>query len=147
MYARLDAFLDAYSAETVHSSLQYGGSHLVNTVASYERNPQWRSHSRDMIEAMKRYYANNFVDADKQNAIDLFLGHTEERALEAVEAARRRKARSYRQWYTPSNLEPRLDQAKVVDRLNATAAKDGDYWTELCVAESSHLCRCAEVGA
>ena len=34
------------------------------------------SHSRDVVENIKRYYANSLLDADKQAAIDLFLGQT-----------------------------------------------------------------------
>ncbi|KAJ2718781.1 phosphatidylinositol-3,5-bisphosphate 5-phosphatase [Coemansia sp. Benny D115] len=33
-------------------ALQYGGSHLVNTVQTYRRNTNWRSHSRDIVEAL-----------------------------------------------------------------------------------------------
>lgn len=42
-------------------ALQYGGSHLVNTMETYRKIGQWTSHSRDMIENMKRYYANSFI--------------------------------------------------------------------------------------
>jgi len=56
-------------------ALQYGGSHLVNTMETYRKIAPWTSHSRDMIESIKRYYSNSFTDADKQNAINLFLGN------------------------------------------------------------------------
>ncbi|EDO16207.1 hypothetical protein Kpol_1014p27 [Vanderwaltozyma polyspora DSM 70294] len=56
-------------------ALQYGGSHLVNTMETYRKINQWRSHSRDMIESIKRFYSNSFVDAQRQDAINLFLGH------------------------------------------------------------------------
>lgn len=55
-------------------ALQYGGSHLVNTMDTYRKINQWTSHSRDMIEGIKRFYANVALDQDKQNAINLFLG-------------------------------------------------------------------------
>lgn len=42
-------------------ALQYGGSHLVNTMETYRKINQWTSHSRDMLEGLKRYYANSFV--------------------------------------------------------------------------------------
>lgn len=42
-------------------ALQYGGSHLVNTMETYRKIGQWTSHSRDMIENLRRYYANSFV--------------------------------------------------------------------------------------
>ena len=44
-------------------ALQYGGSALVNTMETYRKIGQWTSHSRDMIENLKRYYANSFVGA------------------------------------------------------------------------------------
>lgn len=55
-------------------ALQYGGSHLVNTLQTYRKINQWSSHSRDMIESVKRFYSNSFVDAQRQEAINLFLG-------------------------------------------------------------------------
>ncbi|TIA99509.1 hypothetical protein E3P96_02910 [Wallemia ichthyophaga] len=57
-------------------ALQYGGSALVNRVETYRKINQWNSHSRDLVENIKRYYANSLLDADKQAAIDLFLGQT-----------------------------------------------------------------------
>jgi hypothetical protein len=55
-------------------ALQYGGSHLVNTMETYRKISPWTSHSRDMIESIKRYYSNSFTDSEKQDAINLFLG-------------------------------------------------------------------------
>jgi len=45
-------------------ALQYGGSHLVNTMETYRKNAAWTSHSRDMIENIKRYYSNTFTGKD-----------------------------------------------------------------------------------
>ncbi|KAI8589540.1 polyphosphoinositide phosphatase Fig4 [Geranomyces variabilis] len=56
-------------------ALQYGGSHLVNTMETYRKISPWTSHSRDMIESIRRYYSNSFTDAEKQDAINLFLGY------------------------------------------------------------------------
>ena len=47
-------------------ALQYGGSHLVNTMETYRKISPWTSHSRDVIENIKRYYNNSFTDLDKQ---------------------------------------------------------------------------------
>ncbi|RKO96717.1 hypothetical protein CXG81DRAFT_9606, partial [Caulochytrium protostelioides] len=55
-------------------ALQYGGSHLVNTMETYRKISLWTPHSRDMIESIRRYYSNSFTDAEKQDAINLFLG-------------------------------------------------------------------------
>ena len=56
-------------------ALQYGGSALVNTMETYRKTNAWSSQSRDMIETLKRYYSNSFTDAEKQDAINLFLGN------------------------------------------------------------------------
>ncbi|CCK72619.1 phosphatidylinositol-3,5-bisphosphate 5-phosphatase KNAG_0K02560 [Huiozyma naganishii CBS 8797] len=56
-------------------ALQYGGSHLVNTMETYRKINQWSSHSRDMVESIKRFYSNSFIDAQRQDAINLFLGN------------------------------------------------------------------------
>ncbi|KAI8927041.1 SacI homology domain-containing protein, partial [Entophlyctis helioformis] len=56
-------------------ALQYGGSHLVNTMETYRKISPWTSHSRDMIESIRRYYSNSFTDAEKQDAMNLFLGN------------------------------------------------------------------------
>lgn len=41
---------------------------------TYRKINQWKSHSRDMIEGLKRFYSNVALDSDKQNSINLFLG-------------------------------------------------------------------------
>ena len=56
-------------------ALQYGGSHLVNTMETYRQINQWSSHSRDLIESIRRFYSNSFVDSQRQDAINLFLGN------------------------------------------------------------------------
>ncbi|KAJ9206727.1 hypothetical protein DTO164E3_968 [Paecilomyces variotii] len=56
-------------------AIQYGGSHLVNTMATYRKINQWTSQSRDMVESFKRYYNNSFLDAQRQEAYNLFLGN------------------------------------------------------------------------
>lgn len=56
-------------------ALQYGGSHLVNTMETYRKINQWTSHSRDLIESIRRFYSNSFVDSQRQDAINLFLGN------------------------------------------------------------------------
>lgn len=42
-------------------ALQYTGSALVNRVETYRRMPHWNSHSRDMIENIRRFYANSML--------------------------------------------------------------------------------------
>ncbi|GIZ01749.1 polyphosphoinositide phosphatase [Caerostris extrusa] len=55
-------------------ALQYGGSQLVHRVKTYRKISPLSSHSRDILQTLSRYYSNTFSDADKQNAINLFLG-------------------------------------------------------------------------
>ena len=131
-------------------AVQYGGSHLVNTMATYRKLNQWQSQSRDMVESFKRYYHNSFLDSQRQEAYNLFLGnyvwaqgqpllwdlttdyylhHSDPRAwLE-------RTRRSYVQWYTPEFLESRSLPPKASHDANETAAMGSvgeydDYWVE-----------------
>ncbi|XP_019639240.1 PREDICTED: polyphosphoinositide phosphatase-like [Branchiostoma belcheri] len=55
-------------------ALQYGGSQLVHSIQSYRKLSPWTSHSRDIMQTLSRYYSNAFSDAEKQSAINLFLG-------------------------------------------------------------------------
>ncbi|KAK4941771.1 phosphatidylinositol-3,5-bisphosphate 5-phosphatase [Elasticomyces elasticus] len=128
-------------------AVQYGGSHLVNTMATYRKINQWTSHSRDMVESFKRYYNNSFMDAQRQEAYNLFLGnyvfqhgqpmlwdlttdyylhHSDPRSM----FGKRRP--SYRQWYTqeylsspemPSSIWPR-------DLRDRPLGYFDDYWVE-----------------
>lgn len=71
----VNIFTEMYHDHGDTIALQYGGSHLVNTMETYRKINQWTSHPRDMIESIRRFYANAFSDADKQDAINLFLGN------------------------------------------------------------------------
>ncbi|KAJ3056503.1 phosphatidylinositol-3,5-bisphosphate 5-phosphatase [Rhizophlyctis rosea] len=95
-------------------ALQYGGSHLVNTMETYRKISPWTSHSRDMIESIRRYYSNSFTDAEKQDAMNLFLGHfvpddglphlwdlPTDYFLHNENPRRKRPKRSYVRWWTP----------------------------------------------
>ena len=42
---------------------------------TYRKINQWTSHSRDMVESFKRYYNNSFLDKQRQEAYNLFLGN------------------------------------------------------------------------
>ncbi|KAJ4316461.1 phosphatidylinositol-3,5-bisphosphate 5-phosphatase [Neodidymelliopsis sp. IMI 364377] len=132
-------------------AIQYGGSHLVNTMATYRKINQWQSSSRDMVESFKRYYHNSFLDSQRQEAYNLFLGnytfnhgqpmlwelptdyylhHANPR--EWLERTRR----DYNNWFTPSNLEPRKlppsDHLTVVQNksLSSNINLRDDYWLE-----------------
>ncbi|BEJ14081.1 hypothetical protein CspHIS471_0312550 [Cutaneotrichosporon sp. HIS471] len=70
---------------------QYTGSAVVNR-DTYRptKATQWTSHSRDLAQNIKRYFNNSILDADKQAAMNLFLG---------VESAAASKARNPRPNY------------------------------------------------
>ncbi|KAF2764896.1 Polyphosphoinositide phosphatase [Teratosphaeria nubilosa] len=131
-------------------AVQYGGSHLVNTMATYRKLNQWQSHSRDMVESFKRYYHNSFLDSQRQEAYNLFLGnyiwaqgqpmlwdlttdyylhHSDPRSyLERVR-------RNYIYWFTPEFLEPRVMPPKpeLLAKKGQQSLKVGqvdDYWIE-----------------
>lgn len=130
-------------------AMQYGGSHLVNTMATYRKLGHWQSSSRDMVESFKRYYHNSFLDSQRQEAYNLFLGnyvwaqgqpmlwdlatdyylhHSDPRGwLE-------RQRRDYTQWYTPAFLERRTMPAMPTRSNSALAIRSvpdfDDYWRE-----------------
>ncbi|KAH8918711.1 hypothetical protein BT69DRAFT_1247299 [Atractiella rhizophila] len=88
-------------------ALQYGGSNLVNRLDDYDVKIRgWTSHSRNMIEGFKRYYANSFIDAEKQVAMDLFLGVTQRAAVRPVPTPP--KAGHYMNWYDSEFVHPHL---------------------------------------
>ena len=125
-------------------AIQYGGSHLVNTMATYRKINQWTSQSRDMVESFKRYYNNSFLDAQRQEAYNLFLGnyifsqgqpmlwdlasdyylhHADPRTWSTV------KQPNYITWYTPEFLQER--EMPPPSRLsNKTLSYYDDYWPE-----------------
>lgn len=129
-------------------AVQYGGSQLVNTMETYRKINQWTSHSRDMIESFKRYYNNSFMDGQRQEAYNLFLGnyifaqgqpmlwdlatdyylhHADPRTW-----ADKRK-RSYIRWYTPEFLRPRTlpdYQPPRGAEAKMPVSYFDDYWLE-----------------
>ncbi|GMH23298.1 hypothetical protein Nepgr_025141 [Nepenthes gracilis] len=54
---------------------QYGGSAAHNKIFS-ERRGQWKAatQSQEFFRTLQRYYSNAYMDVEKQNAINLFLG-------------------------------------------------------------------------
>ncbi|MCJ1439365.1 phosphatidylinositol-3,5-bisphosphate 5-phosphatase [Xylographa pallens] len=129
-------------------AIQYGGSHLVNTMETYRKINQWTSHSRDMVESFKRYYNNSFLDGQRQEAYNLFLGnyiftqgqpmlwdlstdyylhHSDPRVWSI------KNRRSYVDWYKPSHLQTRRMPALPHDNgLPAQTSLEcfDDYWLE-----------------
>ncbi|XP_077236470.1 phosphoinositide phosphatase SAC3-like [Tasmannia lanceolata] len=64
--------------ETMGDTLahQYGGSAAHNKIFS-ERRGQWKAatQSQEFFRTLQRYYSNAYMDAEKQNAINVFLGY------------------------------------------------------------------------
>ncbi|KAJ6816808.1 phosphoinositide phosphatase SAC2-like [Iris pallida] len=57
-------------------ALQYGGSAAHKKIFS-ERRGQWKAatQSQELLRTLQRYYSNAYMDAEKQDAINVFLGH------------------------------------------------------------------------
>ncbi|RKP11457.1 SacI homology domain-containing protein, partial [Piptocephalis cylindrospora] len=70
----LNVLTEMYQDHGHTLAMQYGGSNLVNDLKSYRKIVEWTSHSRELIQLMKRYWRNQFNDTEKQAAMNLFLG-------------------------------------------------------------------------
>uniref|UniRef100_A0A3P9KQH1 FIG4 phosphoinositide 5-phosphatase n=1 Tax=Oryzias latipes TaxID=8090 RepID=A0A3P9KQH1_ORYLA len=70
---RTKLFEELYEDHGDTLSLQYGGSQLVHRVKTYRKIAPWTQHSKDIMQTLSRYYSNAFSDADRQDAINLFL--------------------------------------------------------------------------
>lgn len=122
---------------------QYGGSHLVNTMDSYRKINNWQSQSRDMLESFKRYYHNSFLDNQRQEAYNLFLGNyiyaqgqpmlwelPNDHYLHHTNPNIKRKRRHYIRWFTPKHLE--VVTLPPAPRPAAGQGRDlaDDWWQE-----------------
>ncbi|KAI1185677.1 SacI homology domain-containing protein [Nemania serpens] len=129
-------------------AVQYGGSQLVNTMETYRKINQWTSHSRDMIESFKRYYNNSFLDSQRQEAYNLFLGNyifTQGQPMlwdlstdyylhhENPRSWSERQHYDYIRWFNPSFLEKTTIPASVPlreDLRDKPISFFDDYWVE-----------------
>lgn len=129
-------------------AVQYGGSHLVNTLETYRKLNHWQSNSRDMVETFKRYYHNSFLDAQRQEAYNLFLGNyvfahgqpmlwdlTTDYYLHHFDPRRwaERSQRSYIEWFTPEYLARRtLPPGRGLEsgQSGEAIARVDNYWGE-----------------
>lgn len=130
-------------------AIQYGGSHLVNTMATYRKINHWHSQSRDMVESFKRYYHNSFLDSQRQEAYNLFLGNyiwtqgqpmlwdlSTDYYLHHSNPKKwlDRPRKSYISWYTPEHLEKRIMPPSAKRGQKPKAEQDlaeyDDYWLE-----------------
>lgn len=135
-------------------AVQYGGSNLVNTMDSYRRINQWSSHTRDMLNSVKRMYSNSFMDSIRQEAINLFLGnyvydaskpklwelqndfylHNEYRALDI------RNRRSYMHWFnsryfdaTNISSAPKMEKTSTNGKIDQSQDHNDNWFNECYV--------------
>ena len=129
-------------------AVQYGGSHLVNTMETYRKVNLWSSGSRDVLESVKRYYHNSFLDGQRQEAYNLFLGNyifvqgqpmlwdlTNDYYLHHANPRNwmGNVKRNYVQWYDPAHLEQEnlpLAQDHDNPSKNTTNRHLEAYWHE-----------------
>nr|GMC77408.1 phosphoinositide phosphatase SAC2-like isoform X1 [Ipomoea batatas] len=71
-----DSLMKIYEEMGDTLALQYGGSAAHNKIFS-ERRGQWRAatQSQEVFRTIQRYYSNAYMDAEKQDAINVFLGY------------------------------------------------------------------------
>lgn len=120
----------------------------MNTMETYRKINQWTSHSRDMVESFKRYYNNSFLDRQRQEAYNLFLGNyifaqgqpmlwdlsTDYYLHHANPKTWSTKTRkSYVNWFTPKNLERRVGLGLTHLKCHISGETlhcFDDYWLE-----------------
>ncbi|KAL4931950.1 phosphatidylinositol-3,5-bisphosphate 5-phosphatase [Aspergillus undulatus] len=140
----VNLFTDMWHDHGDNIAIQYGGSHLVNTMATYRKINQWSSHSRDMVESFKRYYNNSFLDAQRQEAYNLFLGNyifsqgqpmlwdlSTDYYLHHADPRfwANKKKPNYIKWYTEENLKEREVPVPPTPPKEPLSRYD-DYWFE-----------------
>lgn len=71
-----DDLMAVYESMGDTLALQYGGSTAHNKIFQ-ERRGQWKAatQSQEFFRTLQRYYSNAYMDAEKQDAINVFLGH------------------------------------------------------------------------
>ncbi|KAF2157070.1 hypothetical protein K461DRAFT_249808 [Myriangium duriaei CBS 260.36] len=146
----IDIFTHMFHDHGDTIAVQYGGSHLVNTMATYRKLNHWQGTGRDMVESFKRYYHNSFLDSQRQEAYNLFLGnyiyasgqpmlwdlatdyylhHSDPKRY--LDRSRQRK--SYIDWFHPEHLEPRTlppaTSATLSSQISLLTDHD-DFWLE-----------------
>ncbi|KAH8728708.1 SacI homology domain-containing protein [Phaeosphaeriaceae sp. PMI808] len=126
-------------------AIQYGGSHLVNTMATYRKINQWQSSSRDMVESFKRYYHNSFLDSQRQEAYNLFLGNYIYRKDQPMlwdlstdyylhhdhpRSWLTKPRRDYIKWYDHAHLQPRVLPPSIMPYKQTVIQSRDNYWLE-----------------
>jgi hypothetical protein len=110
---------------------QYGGSAAHNKVFS-ERRGQWRAatQSQEFLRTLQRYYNNAYMDADKQDAINIFLGTFQpEQGMPAIWELRSNSLSNGRN----GEMNIGKDERFLVKRC----LSDGDFLHESCTPLSA----------
>ena len=116
----------------------------MSCVETYRRMPHWNNHSRDIVENFRRFYANSLLgltkfvshrgpsfiyadlhmaDADKQAAIDLFLGIQSDTTL-----TRSPKRSGYHQWFRDEHLNSPYTLEACRDGIDDFVERSSDFW-------------------
>jgi hypothetical protein len=71
-----DDLMDFYERMGDTLAIQYGGSAAHNKIFCEQRG-QWKAatQSQEFLRTLQRYYNNAYTDPEKQDAINVFLGH------------------------------------------------------------------------
>ncbi|CAD6209868.1 unnamed protein product [Miscanthus lutarioriparius] len=71
-----DDLMDFYERMGDTLAIQYGGSAAHNKIFCEQRG-QWKAatQSQEFLRTLQRYYNNAYTDHEKQDAINMFLGH------------------------------------------------------------------------
>ncbi|KAK3148197.1 hypothetical protein QOZ80_3BG0291960 [Eleusine coracana subsp. coracana] len=71
-----DDLMDFYERMGDTLAIQYGGSAAHNKIFCEQRG-QWKAatQSQEFLRTLQRYYNNAYTDLEKQDAINVFLGH------------------------------------------------------------------------
>ncbi|CAA2985856.1 phosphoinositide phosphatase SAC2-like isoform X1 [Olea europaea subsp. europaea] len=71
-----DGLMKIYEAMGDTLALQYGGSAAHNKIFSETRGQlKLATQSQEFLRTLQRYYSNAYMDSEKQDAINIFLGH------------------------------------------------------------------------
>ncbi|ONL94265.1 Phosphoinositide phosphatase SAC2 [Zea mays] len=72
----VDDLMDFYERMGDTLAIQYGGSAAHNKIFCEQRG-QWKAttQSQEFLRTLQRYYNNAYTDHEKQDAINMFLGH------------------------------------------------------------------------
>lgn len=102
---------------------------------TYRKINQWKSHSRDMIEGLKRFYANVALDQEKQNSINIFLG------IASAPASQQQQVTSLP---VPTIALGTLSPASAISAMPSAGSTQGSHTAGTPVSSNAQLARSTE---